>query len=259
MAFDPFNLSSGLPEGDMKITDAIFAFDPEYQNGQALRGEFTVMTEDGEATVKLGCGNNWTTRDKGVTCEHESKPDANFNKNSGMGMFFGGAKDTNGVQHGGLVGLMSSDPAVEKALLAKVKEVPLGPRDRNFWIGMQIHVSRIDVDFRGEIGVLERTIIDGFNGFEGATTPAKAKAAAKKAPAKAAAKAEASGGLTVELKAKLDALADECENSDEFAERAFAEIPEASGDDAVKAAVLDLSPEGIWEQAVERYNAENPS
>lgn len=258
MGYDPFELSSGLVEGDVKITDALFAFDPEYQNGQALRLELTVAHEDGEQVVKLGCGKDWTSRDKGKTAEHENKPDVNFNKNSGVGMFFGGTKGIS-ASLPGLVGLMRDDASVEKSVMAKVKDVPLGPRDRDFWIGLQAHLSRLDVDFGGEIGVIDRVVIDGLTGWEGSTAAkaAVAKRVSKKATAKASVSGPDSGDIDPAIRTKLDQIADDSENPDEFAERAFAEVAEATSDETVKAAVLDQAPGSIWDDAVERYNAKN--
>lgn len=260
MGYDPFHLGSGLVEGAVVITDCIFQTDPEYQNGQAIRAELTVKTDDGEETIKVGCGKDWISRDKGKTVEHETKPDSSFNKNSGMGMLVGGFKDTTGTVHEGLFGLMS-DPKVEKELREKVKAVPLGPRDRDFWLGMRVNLIRAEHDFGGEIGAMDRVTIDGFEGYETSSGAVKAAGTAKKAPAakKAGAKvAEEAGGLSDELIARLDAIADAAEDEDAFSETAFAEVPEATSDEAVKAAVLDRSPTSIWERAVDRYNTANP-
>lgn len=249
MGFDPFRLESGLLGNvDVKVRDAQFINDPAYNNGQTLQLALTldVQGDDGgEKIENFSCGDGWETTDGGATASREDGRDVNFNGQSKVGRLFGG-----------LVDVMGSDPACDKAIRARVGDFPLGPRDAAFWKGLSIHVDRVEVDYGGEIGKRDVLVIDGFNGIDGAGGGGKAAGPTKKATKKAAATSKKeSGGLTDDIKATLDEIADESADHDSFMERAFAEVPEASSDNAVKAAVADLSDDGIWKQAVERYKA----
>lgn len=260
MTYDPFKLESGLlGNADVTVMDAEFLNDPAYNNGQTLQLALTLLIDGddgGEKVENLSCGDGWETNDGGKTAVREDGKEKNFNGNSKVGRFFAG-----------LVKTMAEDSATDKAIRARVGEYPLGPRDAGFWKGLQLHVDREEVDYGGEIGKRDVLVIDGFNGIQGggeskakAATGGKAAGAAKKAAGatkKAAAKAEdkAEGGLTDAIKAQLDKIADESADHDSFMERAFAEVPEASSDAAVKAAVSDDGEGSLWHEAVLRYEA----
>ena len=252
MAFDPFKLESGLLGNvDVTINDAEFINDPAYNNGQTLQLSLTMLVEGddgGERVENFSCGDGWETNDGGKTAVREDGKDRNFNGQSTIGLLFGG-----------LVDVMGEDPACDKAIRARVSEFPLGPREAGFWKGLKVHLDRIEKDYGGEIGKREKLVVDGFNGIVGAGgTGGKATGAAKKASGatkKAAAKAEESGGMTAKIRATLDDIADASADHDGFMEAAFAQVPEASSDEAVKAAIADQGEGSIWADAVARYEA----
>lgn len=251
MAYDPFKGESGLLGNcDVEITGASFIRDPAYNNGQTLQLSLTMIVQGddgGEVTENFSCGDGWDSPD-GKTAVREDGRDRNFN-----------AQSTVFLMWGGLVKVMAEDPAADKAIRALVAEHPLGPRDASMWVGLQVHIDRIEVNYGGEIGTREKLVIDGFNGIAGGATKATGatkKATRKKAPSPAAVE---SGGLTPEIKAKLDAIADGAETHDEFMELAIAQIPEVTSDEAVKAAVANDAEEGdgIWAEALARAGFED--
>lgn len=246
MSKDLFSFSSGLLEdADVVVRDAIFANDPEYDNGQTtfLQLDLLVKGDDGgEQVERFSCGKNWETNDGGKTVVREDgKEDGRWNKNTKVARFLGG-----------LVKLMGEDAACKKAIEARLSTFPNGPYEAGFWKGLDVHVARETVHAGGEIGDYEVLVIDGFNGIEGGKA-APAKRASKKAAATS--KAAAPGGLTDEIKAKLDEIADASADHDSFMETALAEVPEASTDADVKAAVADNGEGSLWAEAVARYEA----
>lgn len=252
MVYDPWKLESGLiDDTDLVIRDAVFthrldAFDPT-----KLELHLTVKPADeDETTLYLGCGDGWETNDDGATAVRTDGAERNFHQNTKTGEFFGG-----------LVKCMAADQKVDKAVRAHGANFPLGPRDAAFWKGLDVHVTRVERKGGGDVGDYQLLVIDGFNGIEGASTGGgKAAAPAKKATKKAAAgkakAADADDGMTDEIRATLDAIADACGEHDEFMERALAEVPEASSNVAVKEAVSATGPGSIWQDAIDRYNAQ---
>lgn len=256
MTYDPLKLSSGLLDDDRVVfRDAIFRTDPEYRDGQVLFLDATLLkVGDGEETNQyFGCGNNWET-DDGSVATHETKPDSNFNKNARIGELFKG-----------LVNVMANDAKADAAVRDRIKKFPLGPREAGFWKGLDCHITAVDRKGSGEVDDYSVLVIDEFYGFEGdeakpaagATKKASAKKAAgatKKAAPKAA---EApGGGMTDEIRARLDVIADESDDHESFMERAFAEVPEASSIEEVRAAVADGEEGSIWGDAVARFQAQ---
>lgn len=246
MSFDKFKLESGLLGNvDVVIRDAEFLNDPAYNNGQTLQLALTMDVagdDGGERVENFSCGDGWETNDGGKTAVREDGREINFNKNSKIGRLFGS-----------LVGVMDTDPACDKAVRAHAEAFELGPREAGFWKGLGVHLEREEVDYGGEIGKRDVLVIDGFNGITGgAKKAAPAKAATKRASAKTKV---AEGGVTDEIRAKLDEIADASGSHDEFMESALAQVPEASSDDAVKAAVADDGAGSIWQDAIDRYNA----
>lgn len=254
MTYDPFRGESGLLDNtDLVVRDAIFtnrldAFEPTKLE---LHLTVDVAGEDGgEQVIYLGCGDGWETLDDGRTATRTDNKDRNFHQSTRIWAFFGG-----------LVKVMGDNPAANKAVRARAEEFPLGPRDAEFWKGLNVHVEREGRKGGGDIGDYEVLVVDAFNGYEGdaagkATGSAKKAAPAKKAAKKAAAAPAKSGGLTDDIRAQLDAIADASADHDAFMEAAIAAVPEATSDDEVKAAVADdTSEDGIWKQAVARYEA----
>lgn len=259
MTFDPFQLESGLIGNvDITVTDAAFTHRLEAFDPTKLELHLTVEVQGddgGEQVIYLGCGDGWETNDDGATATREDGKERNFHQNTKVGEFFAG-----------LVKVMGEDAAADKAIRGRVQEFPTGPREAGFWKGLQLHVARESRKGGGEISDYDVLVIDGFNGIQGAggtkATAKKAAAPAKKAAKKAAPAAKeptpsevAAGGLTDEIRAKLDDIADESADHDSFMEAAMAAIPEASTDDAVKAAIADDGEGSIWKDAVARYEA----
>lgn len=248
MTYDPFRLETGLlGNADIEVLDAVFtnrleAFDPT-----KLELDLTVQVEGddgGETIVFLGCGDGWEAADGGQRAVREDGKERGFHQNTKVGEFFAG-----------LVDIMGKDAACDKAMRARVEDYPLGPREVGFWKGLKVHVDREKRKGGGDVGDYEVLVIDGFNGVAGG----KAAGAAKKATGaakKAAAKVEKpSGGLSDAIRATLDEIADASADHDSFMEAAFAQVPEASTDDAVKAAVSDDGEGSIWADAIARYEA----
>lgn len=253
MAYDPFQKETGLIGNvDLAIEDAIFTHRLEAFDPTKLELHLTVMVEGdegGEQVLYLGCGDGWETNDDGQTAVREDGKERNFHANTKAGEFFNS-----------LVDLMASNPACDKELRARISEFPTGSREAGFWKGLRLHVDRETRKGGGEISDFDVLVVSEFLGTTGAgkASGAKKAAPAKKATKKAAAAAKkdtTGGGLTDEIRAKLDDIADESSDHDAFMERAFAEVPEASTDDAVKAAVADDGEGSIWKDAVARYEA----
>lgn len=248
MAYDPFKLESGLIGNvDITVRDALFtnrldAFDPTKLE---LHLTVDVAGDDGgEQVLYLGCGDGWETTDDGASAVRADGKERNFHQNTKIGEFFGG-----------LVKVMGQDEAANKAVRAQAEQHPGGPRDAEFWKGLGVHIDRLERKGGGEVGDYEVLVIDGFNGYEGEAKKATGvkKAAKKAAPAK---KADGvAGGLTAEVRAKLDEIADASADHDSFMEAAIAQVPEVTADADVKAAVADDGAGSIWQDAVERYQA----
>lgn len=248
MPYDPFQRETGLLGNvDIIVRDFEFTNRLEAQDPTKLEGHMTVLVEGddgGEQVVFLGCGEGWSTNDGGKTAERDDGKDRNFHANTKMGELFNS-----------LVDLMETDPECDKVLRERVKTYPTGSREAGFWKGLKFHVERKTRKGSGEIPDFDVLIATGFNGVEGGGKAAPAKKAAKKAAA-AKPKAEAAaGGVTDEIRAKLDEIADASADHDSFMEAALAQVPEASTDDEVKAAVADQGDGSIWQDAIERYNA----
>lgn len=250
MAYDPLSVSSGLlDDADVIVRDAVFRNDPEYNHGQTYFLELTWQVDgEDEQTERFGCGKNWEASDDGQSAVREDGREQAFHKNSKLGELFGG-----------LLTVMKSDDKANIAIRDRVKQYPRAAAEAGFWKGLMFHVHRETRHSKdADIDDWDVLVIDGFNGIEGAGAK-KAAAPAKKATKKAAAKpAEETAEPSIDpaLLEKLDLIADESANHDEFMERAIAEIPEVSADATLKAAVMDDQGEdGIWKRAVARYEA----
>lgn len=252
MTYDPFKTESGLLDNvdvtfiDAEFTNRLEAFDPT-----KLELHLTCLVEGddgGEQVQFFGCGDGWETNDKGQTATREDGKERGFHQNTKIGEL-----------QRSIVKLMDSDGKLDKELRGRVGEFPLGFREAGFWKGLKFHIDREDRKGGGDMGDYQVLVATAYNGTAGSTSK-KATGAAKKAAAKPAAKAEAKaeGGVTDEIRAKLDEIADASGDHDGFMETAFAQIPEASADDAVKAAVADNGEGSIWADAVARYEALNP-
>lgn len=250
MGFDPFKLESGLLDNvDVTITDAEFtnrldAFDPT-----KLELHLTVLVDGedgGEQVLFFGCGDGWEAAAKGQTAIREDGKERNFHVNTKVGELFKS-----------IVGLMDEDKALDKELRNRLADFPTGPREAGFWKGLKLHLERQDRKGGGDVGDYAVIVATAFNGVQGgkaSNTAKKASGATKKAASKPA-EDKAEGGLTAAIRKQLDDIADASADHDGFMEAAFAQVAEASTDDAVKAAVSDDGEGSIWAEAVARYEA----
>lgn len=264
MTYDPLKLSSGLlDDDDVIFRDAIFRTDPEFRDGQVLFLDATLLTSDGEETNQyFACGNGWET-DDGQIAAREDQRDINFNKKSRLGELFQG-----------LVTVMGEDAKADKAIRERIKQHPMGPRDAGFWKGLKVHVTSRDRKGGGEVDDYSVLVIDAFHGIEGGdeggakkaagTTKkaSKAAGATKKAAARQPADEPAPDvppqeQLDPEVRARLDALADDAESHEAFMEAAFTEIPEAGSDVLIRTVISDGGEGSLWAEAVARYEAQS--
>lgn len=255
MAFDPFKNETGLLDNaDVTVLEAVFTRRADsFDHGQKLELHLTLAVEGdegGEQIQFLSCGDGWDTLDDGVTAVREDGKERGFHANNKIGILWGS-----------LVGLMADNKECDKVLRERVSQYETGPRDTRLWTGLKFHIDRETRKGGSEIGDYEVLVASSFNGVEGGSGK-KAAAPAKKASgatkkASGATKAKAPGGVTDAIRATLDLIADESADHDSFMERAFAEVPEASSDEAVKAAVAEDGDVAgsIWADALVRYQA----
>lgn len=244
--YNPWALTSGLPDAFTgKVQDSYFCFDDGYQDGEAALLKLEVMTDDPELgesgllTLMYPVGKGWEPKNKGKGIEHESGKAKNINKSSGLGLLMAALLEVCGDEIMDL-GNPLADAGIFKGLAfdfeRKDYEANIG--------GEKITYNRM----------LPVAVAEG-----GEEKPAAKKAAGstKKAAAKAKAEPEADdagdeGGeaeevkLPAKLRVALKKLAKECDNHDEFVERAFEEVDGVEGDEAAEAAVMDSSESGIW-------------
>lgn len=257
MTFDPFKMSEGLLDDvDVWIDEFRFEFNPDYNNGETLVGVAVISSDDDDVEsgteLMFSCGDGWTTNDGGNTAEREDGKDKTFNARSAMGMFAAGAI---GVAEDVMRGRYDSDGTT--------------PMMAAMYVGLGFHLEIQEVDYGGEIGKRGRLVPTAFLGEKGktsgkatgaakkATGAAKAGGATKKASGvtkKKAAPAD-EGGVPADVKARLDGIADECENHDEFMERAMSELDPDVITPEVEAAIADAEDGSIWDEAVKRYEA----
>lgn len=251
--FDPWATTTGLVDDvTVTITDAYFAFDPGYNDGQTLLLKILGNTDDPENPEFdqfFPCGNGWETADKGATATREDGKKKGFNRNSGYGMFFMRA-----IQAGAGDVLKSRGTPMEAAV----------------WKGLTFHMKRESIDFGGEIGKKDRILPDQFFpegiGGSAAGTPSTATPAGTR-PGVAAAETAAPAGprradpgpepaaggatgatggtldLTVPMRAKLKVAARNAGSHDGFIEAAYA-IEGVEGNPALEEALLD--PNGLY-------------
>lgn len=256
MTFDPFKMSEGLLDDvDVWIDEFRFEFNPDYNNGETLVGVAVISSDDDDVEsgteLMFSCGDGWTTNDGGNTAEREDGKSKTFNARSAMGMFAAGA-----------IGV------AEEVMRGRYDNDGTTPMMGAMYVGLGFHLDIQEVDYGGEIGKRGRLVPTAFLGEKGkgggkASGAAKATGSAKKASgaakkASGATKKKAApdeGGIPEDVKSTLDAIADECENHDEFMERAMSELdPDVITPD-VEAAIADSDDGSIWDEAVKRYEA----
>ena len=246
---NPFNFGSGLlDDEDVTITDAEFGYDDDFTDDDGdpifcLMLDVHPESDDSEdTTVLLTCGEAFTTRDGGKTAVRHDEKDKTFNKNSKVAVLVNSI-----IENGG-----------KDDLMAKWEQEGVGPQHAEFYKGMRFHLSRVEVEYKklGRTGT--NTVCSEWHGYVGSGSNAPAKAKGKPAPAaKAKAKgkpAAEAGGLTDELLAELDAIADDAADFPSFVEAALEHLTDdQSADDTILDAIKDgESDEGIWGRAVDR-------
>lgn len=250
--FDANVLETGLPSNfDGTIEGSEFVHDPEVGDGEPLLMRFTLKSHDADTPdqlMKVKTGKGWEAVDGGRGAEREDGKRANFHQSSGMGLMLAAL-----VEAGGNLNEV-----------CKIKGcMPWGV---GFWDGMTLHWTRQTHDYGGEIGKIDKLlpakIVDlGGKGSKGAVKPAEAvKSAAKKPAGKAA---NSSGGVQevsgVELKQDMFVglfdLAYNAESYEDFQSQAYDNDTYAADDNAITA-IEDSGDDGIWGQAVAKFNAD---
>lgn len=240
--FNPWQLSSGLPESFTgKVQDSFYAFDDNYQDGEAALLKWEVLADDpeigesGVLTLMYPVGKGWEPKSKGAGVAHESGKAKNINRSSGLGLLIAALLEVCGEE------------IVDKGN-------PLD--DAGIFKGMSFDFERRD--FEANIGgekitynrMLPVAVAEGGGGEVKASKKSAKKSSKKDDAEDNGADGEGGDAAEVKLPAKvriaLKKLAKECDNHDEFVERAFEEIDGVEGDDAVEAAVMDSSDAGIW-------------
>lgn len=165
---ETWELTSGLPDDfNVEVTDAWFATDSRYNNGQTTilfwKGttDHDEMPEmDGE--IRFACGADWESLDGGLTVEHP-KGKTKFNNQSAIGNLIARA-----IELGAGGALMAKGTAQEASV----------------WVGTKWHMKREGYDYQiqgGEKKHGERLLPDAYNGAdgEGGTSEAKTSAPEK--------------------------------------------------------------------------------
>lgn len=151
--FDPFQLSTGLPEKlDICIQQAWFEFDPEYNNGQTLIMKMEVESTDdefgegGKGVIMYPCGNGWDQEQQGAVAVREDGTSKGFNQQSGYGLFIGAAIQCDGA---------------EPVLRGENRG---DPRAAAMWVNTCWHLERVERDYGGDIGKRSRLLPKQFLG-----------------------------------------------------------------------------------------------
>lgn len=274
--FDPFKGSSGLADDiDVTFTEVRFVRDPSYTDSDGeMMPVFAVdfVTDDpdvGEGgTIEnqfLSIGKGWEIADGGAKVVRPEGKKGGFNNSTYLQTVI---NTIMGLEGG------------EKLLRGRYEETGLTPQEAGFWEGLRCHMEQTEYTVGGfggqEAKVRTRLMPTEVYGWDNAAPkPAKAapakKAAAKKAPAKKAAAAKvveveepaepeveltpyqtARAAAGEEIVAAIRAIADECEDTDTFMERCYAEIDGIDDSAEIQLLVDDVeSEESIWAEAVE--------
>lgn len=267
--FDPFKGSSGLADDiDVTFTEVRFVRDPSYVDSDSgdMIPVFAVdfATDDpdvGENGVIenqfLSIGKGWEIEDGGAKVVRPEGKKGGFNNSTYLQSVINKMMD---LENG------------EKLLRGRYEDTGLTPQEAGFWEGLRCHMEQTEYTVGG-FGNVEKktrtrlmpTEVYGWDA-PAATKPAPAKKApAKKAPAKKAAAKEPEVEETVQtpyaaarlvagedIVAQIRAIADECEDTDQFMERCYAEVTGIDESAEIQLLVDDVdSEESIWAEAVE--------
>lgn len=272
--FDPFKGSSGLADDiDVTFTEVRFVKDPSYVDSDSgdMIPVFAVdfATDDpdvGENGVIenqfLSIGKGWEIEDGGAKVVRPEGKKGGFN---------------NSTYLQSIINTMMELENGEKLLRGRYEDTGLTPQEAGFWEGLRCHMEQTDYTVGGFGNVEKKTRTrlmptEVYGWDDAAPKPAKAapakKAPAKKAPAKKAAASKPAPEPEVEetvqtpyaaarLVAGQDvvdairAIADECEDTDAFMERCYAEVEGIDESAEIQLLVDDVdSEESIWAEAV---------
>lgn len=268
--FDPFKGSSGLADDiDVTFTEVRFVRDPSYVDSDSgdMIPVFAVdfATDDpdvGENGVIenqfLSIGKGWEIEDGGAKVVRPEGKKGGFNNSTYLQSIINTMMD---LENG------------EKLLRGRYEDTGLTPQEAGFWEGLRCHMEQTEYTVGGFGNVEKKTrtrlMPTEVYGWTEAPKPAT-KAPAKKAPAKKAAVKKAAAkepeveetvqtpyaaarlAAGEEIVAQIRAIADECEDTDQFMERCYAEVAGIDESAEIQLLVDDVdSEESIWAEAVE--------
>lgn len=223
---DSWTTTSGLLDDyELTITEAWFAKDANYQNGEILifRIKGTTDSDDTpDIEESYPCGRGWESLDGGKTARHESGKQRGFNKQTAYGQLIDRCVE---------LGLGETLRSRGDAWEAKV------------WPGLRFHIKREEQEFsiKGETRKVSRPLPVAFLGEGGASEGAGATSA----PAPASNGAATNGTVDKVLQAKLKSAANKAGSSTEFIDLAM-EIPGVTDDDELLNRVLDETASGLY-------------
>lgn len=257
---EELDFETGLPDHIQgTTTEAVFGYDEESQMPDRLNLDVTFRDEEGEEHNFRYPVNGFITTDDGETCEREDGTDKKFNVNSAPALLINSI-----VKNGGqdvILGRLNND---------------LTPRHAALYVNLDMQMYREEMTFKNDDGeeiAYNRMLCEEFYGEVGAGGGgvSKSKGATKKAGAakkgavkksgakkKTAAKKDEEesdeGGISPDVLAQLDSIADECETHDEFMSRVIDEVDGAGESDEILSAISeDENVEGsVWARAFER-------
>ena len=232
-AEDEWQTSSGLPlaNADVQVQEAAFGFNAKI-GADTLCMNFTFVTLDEEGNVvgesidqSFSVGSGWEARDGGrFLVDEGGNKGRTVNKQTNFGRLIESARET---------------------IKASGEDYPFAsPRVAEDWIGTKWHVGTVQVTTRNPQTDKETTK-DAFvfTKYYGKTTADGGST--KKTTAKAKKEEAADDGAVSELRARLVALAGECEDHEEFVDRAL-EIPGVEGGPLERAVMRAKGDASIW-------------
>lgn len=195
------------------VTEAQFVTDPQYGDGEVYLAEWTVRVDEcddpewkGEEHVeRWAVGKGWESNDRGKTVEHPSGK-KRFHAQSYYGRI--------------VAAVLGKGAGFEADLggVAKVLQERGNPAKAAIWEGLAFEFDRAEFDFGGEIGVKTHLMPVKFVGEGGKGGKGGGKGKGRKTE-----KVEGGGGSEKKTRKQLVAIAEDCEDHDEFLERALAE------------------------------------
>lgn len=219
-----------LDDFDFTITDAKFATDMQYNDGQTLLMIWEGTTDDPdnpEQRIMFPCGNGWLSPDGGKTAVHE-----------------GGRKRFIGTS---MYGRVVNRCMNELDMLDVFAQRGLPPTNAEVWVGLKFHMKREKIEFGSALEPRERLMPVAFLGVVGAEEESKAKSAKKaEKTEKATEQSAKEDAKRKALRIKLTALAKKCETFEDFVTQAM-EIEGVQDDEELLAQVIDEN--GIYAQA----------